>query len=65
MVNVTTIISNLAGDQMFLTRRTPIKGNKPLPTPSRASTGGAGEAIIFILAGLGAIGGIGYVFTIL
>lgn len=48
---------------MFVTRRPPIKGNKPVPSPTRASTGGAGEAIVFILAGLGAVGGLGYIFT--
>lgn len=43
---------------MFVTRRSPMAGKS-----TAQSSKGPGEAILFILAGLGAIGGLAWIFT--
>jgi hypothetical protein len=47
---------------MFVTRRTPIQRSKPIVAARSHRGEGAGEAILFILSGLGAIGGLAYIF---
>lgn len=45
---------------MFVTRRSPIKGMKAEASANAHREGGAGEAILILMAGLGAIGGLAY-----
>lgn len=53
---------------MFITRRSPVTRSGRttpgrIPGSSGHSSGGAGEAVMMILATLGAIGGLAWVFT--
>jgi len=50
---------------MFVTRRSPVKNANIRPASRSSGAGGGGEAALFILSGLGAIGGLAYLFIAL